>query len=122
MTDQRKNLGAYGERLAEQHLIEQGYTIIAKNWRCSAGELDLVAQQGAELVFVEVRTRRGAYLGAPEESITPAKQTRLIRLAYTFLERWAEPDIAWRIDIVAILLDRRGRVSRLNHLISAVGE
>lgn len=122
MTTHRKNLGAHGERLAEQHLIEQGYGIIAKNWRCAEGELDLVAQQSEALVFVEVRTRRGSRMGSPEESITPAKQAKLIQLAYTFLESWETPDCPWRIDVIAIVVDRPGQVVRLNHIESAVGE
>ena len=122
MTDHRKSLGAHGEHLAEQHLIERGYRIIARNWRCPAGELDLIAQHGETLVFVEVRTRRGTQMGSPEESITPAKQAKLIQLAYTFLESWQAPDCPWRIDVIAIVVNRGGKVLRLNHLEAAIGE
>jgi putative endonuclease len=85
MSTSRKETGRYGEALAERYLIKAGYEIVARNWRCAAGELDLIAWQGETLVFVEVRTRRGAQLGSPEESVTPAKQAKLIELAYTFL-------------------------------------
>lgn len=129
MPTQRKKTGAYGEQLAERYLIEQGYEIVAKNWRCPEGELDLVVRQGQDLVFVEVRTRRGTRLGTPEESITPAKQAKLISLAYTFLADYEQPDCQrsssegrWRIDIIAIVLNKWGEVVRFNHLEAAVGE
>ena len=121
MTTQRKKTGAYGEALAEKHLVEQGYEIIAKNWRCSEGELDLVAKQADTLVFVEVRTRRGHTLGSPEESITRSKQEKLIQLAYAFLDQYFDPDCAWRIDVIAIVLDHQQHLIRLNHIDYAVG-
>jgi len=85
MQTRRQKTGRYGEALAERYLLKSGYKTVAKNWRCAAGELDIIARQGETLVFVEVRTRRSAQLGSPEESITPAKQAKLTELAYTFL-------------------------------------
>jgi putative endonuclease len=122
MTDHRKQLGALGERLAGRYLVQQGYKIVARNWRCPEGELDLVAQKGEELVFVEVRTRRGTRLGSPEESITAAKQARLIQLAQAFLAEYNDPDCAWHIDVVAVVLNRQGAVQRLTHIEYAIGE
>jgi len=122
MAAQRRETGAHGEVLAARYLCKQGYKIVAKNWRCTEGELDLIGRQGEILVFVEVRTRRGTYLGAPEESITAAKKAKLIQLAYAFLASYDDPDCAWRIDVIAIVLDKRGRISRLNHIPYAVGE
>lgn len=122
MTSQRKNLGSYGEQLAKQYLIDQGYEIVAQNWRCSEGELDLVALDEAMLVFIEVRTRRGVAHGTPEESITARKQAKLIELAYHYMANIDKSDYPWRIDVVAIILDHRGQLLRLNHLEYAVGE
>lgn len=117
----RRRMGNFGEAAAAAHLQRQGYTLLARQWSCAAGELDLVARQGEELVFVEVRTRRGAAYGSPEESITAAKQKRLITLAYAYLEAHSLTDAcAWRIDVIAIELDRAGRICRLNHIINAV--
>ena len=121
MSTSRRETGRYGEALAERYLIEAGYEIIAKNWRCAVGELDLITRQGETLVFVEVRTRRGVQLGSPEESITPAKQAKLIELAYTFLAENALEDDIWRIDVIAIVLNRQNEVQRLNHIEWAVG-
>jgi putative endonuclease len=114
-------MGNFGEAAAAAHLQHRGYTLLARQWACAAGELDLVARQGEELVFVEVRTRRGAAYGSPEESITAAKQARLITLAYAYLEAHSlAATCAWRIDVIAIELDRAGRIRRLNHIINAV--
>lgn len=99
--------------------MDKGYAIMVRNWRCETGELDLVARDGNSLVFVEVRTRRGQVLGTPEESITADKQARLIALAESYLQAhpWAGD---WRIDVIAIEMDRCGRVLRLDHYENAV--
>jgi putative endonuclease len=115
----RQGLGRRGEELAARHLLAKGYRIIARNWRCETGELDLVTEDGACLTFVEVRTRRGRALGSPEESITSAKQARLITLAEAYVQAHDCPG-DWRIDVVAIEMDRRGRLLRLDHYENAV--
>lgn len=117
--DNRRSLGRWGEERAARQLTARGYAILARNWRCEAGELDLVAQDGDTLVFVEVRTRRGQTLGAPEESVTAGKQARLIALAESYLQ--AHPWTGdWRIDVIAIETDRRGRLLRIDHYEDAV--
>lgn len=119
MVDKRKRTGQRGEELAAVYLAGKGYTIITRNWRCAIGELDLIATDGQTLVFVEVRARRGGHLGAAEESITPAKQTRLIELAQTYLQETGVPHPSWRIDVVAVQLGRGG--PQINHIENAVG-
>lgn len=121
MSDGRKTTGSRGEAQAAEYLLGLGYTILQTNWRCRRGEIDIIAQDGATLVFVEVRTRSSANLGSPEESVTIAKQRRLAELAQIYLHYRetagkSMPD-AWRIDVIAI---RTGSVRRLNHLINAV--
>ncbi len=115
----RQGLGRWGEELAARHLAAKGYEILARNWRCETGELDLVARDGESLVFVEVRTRRGRLLGSPEESITAAKEARLIALgeAYVQAHDWTGD---WRIDVVAVETDRGGRLLRVDHYENAV--
>lgn len=117
--DDRRGLGRRGEELAAQHLSAKGYQIVAHNWRCEQGELDLVARDGEWLIFVEVRARRGQALGTPEESITPAKQARLALLAEAYISEhdWGGP---WRIDVIAVEMDKRGRLLRLDHYENAV--
>jgi putative endonuclease len=117
--DDRRGLGRRGEDLAAQHLVARGYQIVVRNWRCEVGELDLVARDGDCLAFVEVRTRRGRALGTPEESVTPAKQARLIDLALAYVQAhdWQGD---WRIDVVAVEMDGRGRLLRVDHYENAV--
>lgn len=117
--DDRRGLGRRGEDLAAQHLVARGYQIVARNWRCEVGELDLIARDGACLAFVEVRTRRGRALGTPEESVTAAKQARFIELALTYVQAHDWPG-DWRIDVVAVEMDQRGRLLRVDHYENAV--
>ncbi len=115
-----QRLGRRGEALAAERLVAAGYRLLARNYRCPAGEVDIVAQDGDCLVFVEVRARRGDLWGTPEESVTPAKQGRLVRVAQHYLAGHEACDQDWRIDVVAVDLDRRGRVRRLDILRDAV--
>ncbi len=116
----RQKLGKTGEDLAAAALTQRGDTIVARNWRCSYGELDLITHCGDTLVVAEVRTRRSQAFGTPEESLTATKQARLAAAAHTYVQTtgWAGP---WRIDLVAIVIDQRGRVARLTVLENVVG-
>lgn len=107
----RARLGASGERLAAATLEREGYVIVARNWRCLYGEIDLVAEDGKELVFVEVKTRRGVRMGSPEEAVTPAKRRKLLASAQTYLAECGEEQRPYRIDVVAIELDEAGRLA-----------
>jgi putative endonuclease len=80
-----RELGARGERLAAEWYATRGYQVVARNWRCRDGELDLVVARPGELVFCEVKTRSSDRFGVPAEAVTPAKQRRLRRLAAQFL-------------------------------------
>ena len=123
MPNARNNLGDFGEQAAAAHLMKRGYVLLARKWRCAAGEIDLLMHDGSTLVFVEVRTRRGDLLGMAEESVGRAKQAKLIALAYAYLEAAGAPnELPWRIDVVALNIDRTGRVARLRHIRDAVEE
>jgi putative endonuclease len=119
----RKNLGDSGERVAALFLEQRGYKILARNFRSRLGEMDLIAEDADGLAFVEVRARRGSAAGAPEESLTPRKRGRLIAVAQAFLQEHPESgERAWRIDLVAIELNRAGRIARIEVIKSAVEE
>jgi putative endonuclease len=123
MSDRRKKLGDFGEQVALAYLTRQGYALIARQWRCPVGEIDLLMRDRAGLVFVEVRTRRGQGASIPEESIGRAKQARLSALAYTYLESTGAPaNLAWRIDVVAVEIDHSGRVANVRHIQDAIEE
>ncbi len=81
MKGARKRLGQRGEGFAVAHLEKRGYVVRGRNWRCPAGEIDIVAEDDDCLVFVEVRTRRGREYGTPEESVIPGKQAKLVEVA-----------------------------------------
>ena len=109
MADRRGRLGRGGEEAVAQWYLARGYTVLARNWRCPVGELDLVlgGDDGALLVFCEVKTRSGARFGSPFESVTASKQRRLRRLAGRWLaeakehDRIRAPD-RLRIDVAAV--------------------
>lgn len=116
----RARLGKGGESLAATWLESRGMRVLARNWRCPYGEIDLIAAEGDELVFVEVKTRRGQALGAPEEAITPAKRRHLIAAAQAYLADHAREDAAYRIDVVAVQLAPSGRLIAVRHYASAI--
>ncbi len=105
--------GRYGENLAVQALIAHGYIIVEQNWRCSGGEIDIVAQDDKTWVFVEVKTRQGCTFGAPEEAVTASKRTHLAQSVLMYLADHDLSDVPWRIDVVAIDLAPSGRVQRM---------
>lgn len=121
MPTPRARLGRRGEEVAQQFLAEKGYQILATNYRCRWGEVDIIARDGEELVFVEVRTRRnGGDYGVPEESLTAAKVRRLLATSRDYLQRHAPGDAGWRIDLVCIHLSPDRRLQRIDHLRHAV--
>ncbi len=104
----RQALGTYGERLAARHLTERGLVVLEHNWRCPAGEIDLVLRDGETLVVCEVKTRSSLAFGSPHEAVTPAKLSRLRRLAATWSAERGVAARDVRIDLVAVLRPRRG--------------
>ncbi len=102
MTRERIKTGRQGEDVAAGYLVQAGYEILARNWRCPLGELDIVAREGDTLVFVEVRSRRTAGFGAPEESVGFVKQQKLSRLAAYYLNRHGLSNIPARFDVAAV--------------------
>jgi putative endonuclease len=106
--------------LARGLLEREGLTVRTVNYRCAAGEIDIIAEDGDCLVFVEVKTRRGAGFGPPEEAITPAKARRLRAAGEVFLAGLAELPANWRVDLVAVEMARDGRLLRLEHIENVV--
>lgn len=103
MADRRRAIGADGEAAAATWYEARGFEVVARNWRCRDGELDLVVRRDRQLVFVEVKTRTSARFGAPAEAVTPAKQRRLRRLAMRYLADTGTTAGVLRFDVVAIL-------------------
>ncbi len=104
-------LGVRGEQLAADYLEQRSATVLARNWRCRDGELDLVALDGDEIVFVEVKTRSGIGFGMPAEAVTNQKAQRIRKLASLWLgahrEGWAQV----RFDVIGIVVQGSGPAS-----------
>src|SRR5690625_2895651 len=100
----RQRTGARGETIAAGYLRHQGMAILATNWRCRAGEIDILARDGATLVVVEVKTRTSLRFGAPAEAVNAVKLQRLRRLAAQYASQSERRWPAVRIDVVAVLL------------------
>jgi putative endonuclease len=106
-------VGRFGEQVAADHVRAAGMTVLDRNWRCRDGELDLVARDGDELVFVEVKTRSSSAFGTPAEAVDHRKAARLRRLALRWMEeaRGREPRSWWRavrFDVVCVVRERGG--------------
>jgi putative endonuclease len=99
---ERRRLGQRGEAAAEAFLQMRGYRIIARNYRCPLGELDLVAQEQGSVVFIEVKTRRGARAGSGGEAISACKRRRMTRLARYFLAAHGLEGVPCRFDVVTL--------------------
>lgn len=116
----RRALGQFGERLAANHLEANGYRIIERNHRTAEGEIDIIASLEDTLAFVEVKCRRGSRMGTAVESLTPAKQRRMVALAEAYgLDREDLPP-GRRVDLIAIDLAPDGRLLSLVHYENAV--
>jgi len=118
----RRETGRLGENIACDFLGKNGYRIIERNYRCPGGEIDIIARQEDTLVFVEVRTKKSRRFGTPEESITPTKMERLRTVAAHYGQNRSNLPTSWRIDVVAIQMDSRGKVSRIEIIENAVEE
>ncbi len=128
--DARRSLGEQGERIAVRVLREAGLRIVECNWRCRTGELDIVAEECAPdlvqgepnarwLVLVEVRTRRGHAFGSARQAFPGKKQAKLRQLATLYVQEkmWQGP---WRIDVIAVQMDRIGHLVDVEHIRHAV--
>jgi putative endonuclease len=115
-TFSRNELGALGEQLAVDHLQGLGMRIVARNWRCRYGELDVIAADaGDTAVFVEVKTRTGSGFGGLENAVTPQKVRRIRRLAGLWLAGQSAVWAQLRIDVVGVRIGRR-RLPEIVHL------
>lgn len=108
--------GKLAEREATLYLRRRGYKIIAQNLRLKAGEIDLVALKGDLVVFVEVKARSSEEFGTPVEGLLPRQQQRIRRAAEIFLAKrgWSERDR--RFDLIAVDLNEKGQVKRIEHI------
>ncbi len=106
MTFKKKELGAKGEEVAVSYLKSKGYRIVERNYRIRFGEIDIIAEQGDDLVFIEVKTRSGTLFGSPFESVTKQKQKQLSKVALEYISKQGFHDRPARFDVVGIELQK----------------
>ena len=116
----RRRFGDFGERVAASHLEAKGFAILERNWSTKEGEIDLIASRGEELVFVEVRSRRGRSMGTPEESITGRKASHVRAAAQAYIQEHPDAPPNPRIDVIVLELDAKGRVMRVEQIENAI--
>jgi putative endonuclease len=108
-----QGLGRTGERLATAELVKRGYRILESNFRCRYGEIDIIAETTEDLVFVEVKTRRGVAYGRPEDAVNVRKQRKIIQVACYYLDLYACSERSWRVDVVAVQMSLSGRLEEI---------
>ena len=114
------DLGRKGEEVAARLLERCGYEIVARNWKCFAGEADIIARDGEAVVFVEVKTRSSCEMGMPSEAVTPERRDRYERIAALFLRDFDVVDVPVRFDVMAVLALDDGR-AMIRHHVNAFG-
>jgi len=119
VSGEKRSLGQFGERIAAARLEAEGYRIVDHNFRCREGEIDIIAQKGVCLVFVEVRARRGDAMGSAAASLTPLKGARITAAAEAYCQERSDLPEERRIDVITIDLSPEGRVLRVDHIENA---
>ena len=100
------DLGIKGEEMATEHLVQNGYKVLERNWRFGKEEVDIIATIDEWLVVVEVKTRNSDYFGLPQESVSRTKQAHLIRAAHAYIEKKGL-DLEVRFDVIGIILNKQ---------------
>ncbi|MNW43686.1 hypothetical protein D3C74_208950 [compost metagenome] len=119
--DQRKARGSLAEQIAADYLIQQGYKVLERNWRCRSGEIDIVAETDHTVVIVEVRSRgkNSFTFGSPLESITSRKIKQVRDTAVVYLHRISKSNARIRFDVIGIVMNPDESVNTLDHIIDA---
>lgn len=117
-----RDIGILGERLAAKYLEEHGYRVMDTNYHSRDGEIDVVVTRDGITVFVEVRTKTSLDFGTPEESVTSRKKQKILLTAQDYAQKHNLAESSWRIDFIAVELDKEWHVRRIGHIESAVGE
>lgn len=123
--NRKQVVGKRGEELAGEYLEKHGYTLLEKNARTPYGEIDLLAtlvesEQTTTLVFVEVKTRTSRTFGYPEEAMTRRKKDHLLDAVAYYLQKHAEIELDWRIDVIAVSIHTDSQRVEIRHFINAV--
>lgn len=122
ITGNHTQTGQLGEDRATAFLISQNYQIIARNFHCRFGEIDIIAldQNAKQIAFVEVKTRIDQSFGEPQESVNFSKKRKILKTINAFFENFAQNKrpfcyCSWRLDVIALKLDQKSRLKEINH-------
>jgi len=118
MSNRRITIGRHGEDIAAKYLRRQGFKVIKQNYRCRLGEIDIIARDGEELVFIEVKTRTSHSCGHPAQAVDRRKQGQLVKAAQTFMTETKQHDSPARFDVVAIQLEE-DMAAEIDHIRNA---
>lgn len=110
----RQEIGKLGEELAEQYLKTQGYKILVRNYRYKRQEIDIIAQDGPVICFVEVKTRSSDSFGLPEEAVDKTKRRKISQIVLTYIKRYQLQDRDFRFDVVSVMLTEEGKLAEVN--------
>ena len=116
-----RDLGQRGEDLAVRYLRRQGYVILGRNRCFGRYEIDIIAQSGDTVAFVEVKTRRSDDTADPEDNVGYVKQRHIRRAAWQYIDERNDPDLYYRFDIIAVLIPEKGEPD-IRHIPDAFGE
>ena len=112
-----KDIGDIGECAAAKFLKKNGYKILRRNYRKPYGEIDIIAQKGENIAFVEVKTRKSDSYGTPSEFVTLSKQRKLKKTAYTYIQE-NDLEAEFTFDIIEVYLKRQ-KIENINHIVNA---
>lgn len=118
MLNSRQRLGKNGEETVTKYLKKKGYKILATNYRCKLGEIDIIAMDGPELVFIEVKTRSGLGYGSPAAAVDFRKQRQISRTAQKYLSEQCLFDSPARFDVMSVLCDTSQKL-QITHINNA---
>lgn len=118
----RQSLGRWGELVAASYLEGEGYAIVDRNARTDYGEIDLIAEKGGVMAFIEVKTRTSERYGNPEEAITAAKREHMLAAAQAYLQAHPEIEGDWRVDVIAIRRTQKNAAPQIVHFENAITE
>ncbi len=110
---EHNDIGTYGENLACQYLEKKGFSILHRNWHCGSYEVDIIAKNNEYIIFAEVKTRTGTYMGQPEIFVTKQKQKNIITAAQRYIDKFHHTEEI-RFDIIAIVL--KGEHYSIHHI------
>ncbi len=107
--------GKFGQQLAKEYLEKKGYKILAENFHCLAGEIDLIAEKNGQLIFIEIKTRFSRNFGLPEEAVNETKRNKMEKTALVYLEKEKIKNENFRFDCLAIEIDKEEKKAKIRH-------